>query len=386
MFVTTQQGQQQRRLQGVDVARALAIIGMLAVHLGPKDETDLAGRLYALPHGRASILFVLVAGVGIALLSVRPERRSDARLRLFAFALFLLPLGLALQALNHPVAVILHHYAAFYVLGIAALGLSPGVLAGLAGTLTLVGPALYLAGRIAVPGWFDHETVVLGDTPGTILMGLLTGGAYPLLVWGAPLLWGLWIGRQDLRSDGVRRRLMVWGAVVAALSIVLSELLLASVGEPAARFEWRYLFTDSSHSQMPLWLSGATGAAAFVLGAALHFADRFPHALAPLATLGQVALSLYVLHILMLVVAGGYLQQNEVLPAFVVVCAFTAVAAILAAAWRTRFARGPVETLMHLAWDAMEATLGRGHAAPSRRRSPTAEEEPRPVPLPSRTR
>jgi uncharacterized membrane protein YeiB len=88
-----------------------------------------------------------------------------------------------------------------------------------------------------------------------------------------------------------------------------------------------------------------------------------------------VALSVYVLHMLLLVVAGALLQHQAVLPAFAAVCTFTASTAALAMAWRSRFARGPVEMLMHLVWDAMEATLGRASQSPSRPRN-APEREP----------
>jgi uncharacterized membrane protein len=64
------------RIPGIDLARGLAIIGMLAVHVGPTHLDGFAGRLYALPHGRASILFVLVARVGVSLLAA--SRTSTA--------------------------------------------------------------------------------------------------------------------------------------------------------------------------------------------------------------------------------------------------------------------------------------------------------------------
>ena len=44
------------RIRGVDAARAAAIIGMFMVHVGPTDGEDVAGRLYALSHGRAGVV------------------------------------------------------------------------------------------------------------------------------------------------------------------------------------------------------------------------------------------------------------------------------------------------------------------------------------------
>jgi uncharacterized membrane protein len=62
------------RVAGIDAARAAAVVGMVMVHVGPTGQSDIAGRLYALPHGRASVLFVLLAGVGVSLLAGAQSR------------------------------------------------------------------------------------------------------------------------------------------------------------------------------------------------------------------------------------------------------------------------------------------------------------------------
>ncbi len=112
-----------RRLGGVDAARAVAVLGMVMVHFGPTPAPDTAlGNLYGVPHGRASVLFVLLAGVGVALLSAggpsekAPRRLANVRGRLILRAALLLPLGLWLQGLDHGVLVILQYYAVYFVL------------------------------------------------------------------------------------------------------------------------------------------------------------------------------------------------------------------------------------------------------------------------------
>jgi uncharacterized membrane protein len=59
------------RIQGIDLARAVAILGMVMVHIGPirLDGFGLTGAAYRLPVSHASILFVVVAGIGISLLA-----------------------------------------------------------------------------------------------------------------------------------------------------------------------------------------------------------------------------------------------------------------------------------------------------------------------------
>lgn len=352
------------RLYGVDLARAVALIGMLMVHFGPKGGTDLLGRLYALPHGRASVLFVLVAGIGVAFLSRRVDSRADARLRLFCFALVLLPLGLMLEALRHPVAVILHHYAGYFLFAIAVIGLPTRWLLRLAVLASLAGPLLFFAGRLALPAVFNRHSVQLGDTPLEVLWALLFTGPYPLVVWAAPLLWGLWIGRQDLHAPRLRRQLMLVGAAVAIAAVFASELLFAGFGEPRTPADWRFAFADTAHSQMPLWLLGAIGSAALVVGLALTAAARWPDLARRGAVLGQMALSIYVLHILVLWAAPTLVRHDDPALALLSVFGFALLAWLLATAWRRWQPRGPLEQLMH-GFATGVATLGQGPESPA---------------------
>ena len=364
MLSSPQPGTPSSRLHGVDLARAVALVGMLMVHFGPKGDTDLLGRLYALPHGRASVLFVLVAGIGVALLSRRVEAHGAARLRLFSFALVLLPLGLMLEALQHPVAVILHHYAGYFLFAIAVIGLPSRWLLRLAMLASLAGPLAFFAGRLTLPAVFDRHSVQLGDTPLEVLSALLLTGPYPLLVWAAPLLWGLWLGRQDLHDKRLRHRMMLVGAGVAIAAVLASELLFAGFGEPQTPADWRFAFADTAHGHMPLWMLGAIGSAVSVAGLALTAAACWPNLARRAAVLGQMALSIYVLHILVLWAAPTLVRHDDPSLALLSVFGFALLAWLLATAWRQWQPRGPLEQLMH-GFATGVATLGQGPEGPA---------------------
>lgn len=133
------------RLLGVDLARAVAVAGMVMVHFGPKPVPEtVAGKLYGISDGRASVLFVVLAGLGVAFLSGRNSgshrqllpkatqgsqrvatRSANARLQLILRGSLLLPLGLWLQGLEQVVlVVILKYYALYFLLAALVLGLS----------------------------------------------------------------------------------------------------------------------------------------------------------------------------------------------------------------------------------------------------------------------
>lgn len=113
------------RIAGVDAARGLALLGMIAVHIMPLavlsssavPSATWAGSLFA---GRASALFVLLAGVGLALLSggsgsIAAPKLAGVRRQVVIRAVLICGFGLGLGMLDTNVAVILVHYAIMFL-------------------------------------------------------------------------------------------------------------------------------------------------------------------------------------------------------------------------------------------------------------------------------
>lgn len=343
-----------RRIRGIDAARALAIIGMVMVHFGPTGPQDgLLNRLYGSTHGRASILFVVLAGIGVSLLA---GDRSPARLRsaagkLVFRAALLLPLGLVLQELETNVLVILQYYALYFLVAALVMPLGDRVVLGLSGFLLVGGAVAYLALGMARPDWFAAGgPAAWSDGPAQIARDLLLTGSYPLLTWSGPVLFGMWIGRRDLRSTATRVRMVVAGSVGAVLSSGTSAVLGAGGSGSATEPVWGQLLVAEAHSQMPLWLIGATGVATAVLGACLLLASRLPRLLWPLVTTGQLALTVYVGHLLVLAATPDLLRRETVEGALRTVGVFTVVTAALCTAWRAVASRGPLEAILRLPW------------------------------------
>jgi uncharacterized membrane protein len=90
------------RVVGVDVARGLALIGMMATHaFGSVEDNDDPTLAHLVAGGRAATTFVLVAGVSLAFLSggrtpVHGRERLGASAGLAVRALLIGVLGLAL--------------------------------------------------------------------------------------------------------------------------------------------------------------------------------------------------------------------------------------------------------------------------------------------------
>lgn len=115
-------GKSANRILGFDIARALAILGMVIVNYkismdaegnGPDWLVTLTGIL----EGRASAIFVILAGIGISLSTKKARLKSTSskeyRKMIWRRSLFLFVLGILLMLMQWS-ADILHYYA-FYM-------------------------------------------------------------------------------------------------------------------------------------------------------------------------------------------------------------------------------------------------------------------------------
>ncbi|WP_447588173.1 heparan-alpha-glucosaminide N-acetyltransferase domain-containing protein [Microbacterium lacticum] len=345
------------RVQGVDLARGLAVLGMLAAHLltiesfdptRPETWIDIA-------NGRSSILFATLAGVSIALLSAEPgsggtrpqtgPALSLTRRRLVVRAVLIWLLGAALITTGVPVYVILPAYALLFLFGATLLTLRTPTLwitaAALAVVMPWVQPVLD-----ALPMWQGES--------GSDLAALV-GWHYPFPLWAAFLLAGMAAGRSDLRSVRTDLGLLLGGlaAVVVAgigASVTTRALAAAPEGGPLGGY-LQTVLTDAAHSG-GLWeVIGSGGGALATLGACV-LVGRTPVSavLLPLRAVGSMPLTAYVGQICVWALwAAAVLGDTGDLGGFRALDPFWpfALGTILACtAWALLWGRGPLERIV----------------------------------------
>jgi len=311
------------RIEGIDAARGVALLGMMATHVLPLHTATGETVVGAVAAGRASALFAVLVGVGIALGSRAVDARSHlaAAAGLLVRALLIGLVGLMLVGLDPPVAVILTYYALLILIAVPLLRAPWWLLAGGAVLACVGAPVLSAVLRSGLPeGPGDQVGFAALAEPASALRELLVTGYYPVLTWTTYLLAGLAVGRLDLRSSRTGWGLLGGGAVLAAATAVLSSVLLAAGGLDAIggprellvqRYgtvptdTWWWLAVELPHSGTPLDLAHTTGCALAVVGAALLVARAAPWAVVPFAAVGAVTLTLYSLHVATLAVLGG---------------------------------------------------------------------------------
>ncbi|WP_167230142.1 DUF418 domain-containing protein [Massilia rubra] len=347
-----------QRILGFDLARSLAVIGMVIVnfkivmHASTPDAPWWLAIFDALD-GRASALFVVLAGIGLSLLSKRARESGDAaalraaRGGILKRAAFLFVAGL-LYVQVWP-ADILHYYGAYMVIGALALSWRGGAV--------LAAAAAMLAGFVLLAALFDYgagwnwDTLAYAGfwTPTGFLRNLFFNGFHPVFPWAGFLLLGMALGRVDLQSPTALQRVFIGGLAmgVAAESAMAIGALFAA---PAGGI-WQHLWSSGPLPPLPLYWIAAAGDAMAVIAACVWIGQRWPHArlLTPLVHTGQLALTLYIAHVVIgmgVLEALGLLNGRTLAFAIGSALVFSAAAILCAHLWRRRFALGPVESLM----------------------------------------
>ena len=351
-----------KRIIGYDLARAFAVFGMVVVNFKTVMSAEQNGppwleRLVGLLDGRAAATFVVLAGVGIALLSGKGRTSGNRdqlvqdRHTLLKRALFLFVVGLLYTPLWP--ADILHFYGVYIAAAAYLLNASTRRLWTCCAILLLAFVVMMLAMDYS-HSW--HWKTLTYDglwTPLGMVRNLFFNGFHPVVPWLAFLLLGMLIGRQDMNDRAVRRRVFMWGAGVALAAEGVSWLLIRTLSPESglAGQDVVALLGTAPMPPMPLYMLAGAGTASAVIAASVAVGEQYENAawLRPLVATGQLALTIYVGHV---VTGMGALEsigrlEHQPLPfALQAAAVFCAAGVVFAHLWRSRFKRGPLEAIM----------------------------------------
>lgn len=339
------------RYIGVDLARFLAIAGMMAAHLvtigaaiaEPGSFAETAGALTdTLTEGIAAPLFAVLGGVSTVFATqrlIRADRVGAAVGATILRGALLILIGLLLGLIETPVAIVLAYYGVAMIL-VAPLVAARGWLLGALGAVLGLcgGPlnALIRENQLTAdpPGSLTFED--FGDDWFAATRSLVVTGEYPAITWCVYLLIGILLGRALVAATarGTLARtaatLAAVGTVVAAGAQLLSSTVIARLadfggpwppdadlaqvrevvahsagGAPLAPELWAQLIA-TPHSGSPVDIARTAGIAVAVIALLVLVCDaaragsapRLGPVLGTVRAAGAAPLTIYSLHII----------------------------------------------------------------------------------------
>jgi len=342
------------RLPGPDVVRAVALIGVVVMNYhgylllqqeGPR-ATDAVNRFFDPWTGplstRFAATFVLVAGVGVTLLTRRSIGDRDAvrrrRTTLVRRGLVLYAGGLLLDQIWE--GTILPYYGALFVLAAVLFTLSSRWVVTIGVSAAVVG-ALVAWWRLEqqldgnATTWFDAPSRY---SPRGLALGVVVNGTHPLLPWLAFFCAGIVLGRC-LGRDGWRAAAIGLGAALFTVATLIGSAASGDRGSLIGTDPW---------SRSIVYTASALGTALMAFGIVTWLAEahRSSRLVRWLGAAGTMSLTLYVLHALLfdLVVNRlGWIRPTGLDTALIFAGCYWVVGISAAVAWRRRFGIGPFE-------------------------------------------
>ena len=350
------------RILGFDLARAYAIFGMFVVNFnivfGSQADASVPGWLLTLFNGNSSSMFVILAGMGIALMTNRAEYTLEEKQKLKSIVIkrswFLFVSGLLLY--NWWPADILHFYGGYLHLAALLLFVPKRFYLWAAGAAILVFHVL-LAVIPYENGW-NFETLQYADfwTVEGFLRSTFYNGWNPIFPWIAYFLLGMWLGRLDWQDKRIRKNVLLTG--IWAFSLVEILQFIAGCGYFDENLAF-YITADYIPPFLPFML-GTAGFALIVIVVCMLIGEKFTEnkLLQTLAKTGQMTLTHYVAHLTLGMIIFAVLTDKTEINSLnmgtpiapLTVLIYTAVYFILSMVfsrfWNLKLKYGPLETLM----------------------------------------
>lgn len=336
------------RMIGVDVARFVAIIGMIAAHLVPMagmlaepgSAADIADSVTEmLTAGIAAPLFAVLGGVSAVFATRRLREQghiAEAIVSVAVRGLLLIVIGLLLGFVQTPVIIVLVYYGVAMLLVAPFIAAPSWVLGGLAAVLSVIGGPVNImlrptAEAMLTGGWQITVGSLITDPLDTLCTVLLTG-EYPALTWCVYLFVGMLIGRALTTAHagetlGRTAGLLAMGGTALAVasqlvsryvgvpmgaratgedvSVFAEQVMQSSNGAPLSTELWAQLVA-TPHSGSPVDVFRTVGIAAAVIGLLVLVCDVWRErrgapvgvVLGAVRAAGAAPLTVYTLHIL----------------------------------------------------------------------------------------
>ncbi|WP_422860417.1 DUF418 domain-containing protein [Flagellimonas sp. S174] len=298
------------RIIGLDVARALALFGMIVVNFkmvfGAKDSSGII-RVINLLDGKAAATFVVLAGVGMALITKKANKTNDLKewtsikKKILKRAILLFLIGVSYITIWP--ADILHFYGVYMIVVIVLLKRTERSILLFGFGLIFIYPFLMMLWDYEM-GW-DFNSLTYNDfwTIRGFTRNLIYNGFHPVIPWSAFMVFGYWLGKQDLQNVKFVKKLLLFSILAFVVVQITSSVLinLLSGISPQTSKEIKELFGTSPMPPLPIYMLNGVAIAFTIISASILIigANKKNRIAVALAKTGQLALTFYVAHVIL---------------------------------------------------------------------------------------
>lgn len=305
--------------------------------------------------GKAAATFVVLAGVGLALMTKGAVQNDDqtklqrARVRIAKRALFLFAVGLS-YIFIWP-ADILHFYGVYMLITLLLLTRKRALIVLVAVLLILVYPVLMGYWDYEM-GWnFDDYSYEGFWTLDGFVRNLFYNGFHPVLPWAAFMLIGYWFGQKDLHDRAFVKKAFWWSTVVFVLIQAFSAWAIFALGPSFPEVE--YVFGVSPMPPLPLYMFNGIAIAISIISACILICQgrEKNRLIDALYKTGQLALTFYVAHVVIgmgavEVFSPGSYGLHSIEFSVIYALVFSGACILFAVLWRKYREAGPLEWVM----------------------------------------
>lgn len=351
-----------KRVIGFDLARALAIFGMVIVNFKIAMNAETGNALLmsfaGVFEGRASALFVILAGIGVTFITNKARSSSDrsfilkTRLLIVKRGALLIVVGLVFTPIWE--ADILHFYGFYFLIAAAIFTVNDKTLLCLSALIMVLFPALMLLFNYD-QNW-NWETLTYENiwSVDGMIRHILFNGFHPVFPWSAFLFFGMWLGRLDLSQVFLRRKLFFGSVIILLITEGSFYLIRAIIGADGTlgmtSEEVALLFSTSIIPPLPQYIISAGSSAVITLVTCLSISERYSKSsiIQRLSQTGKMSLTLYIAHVIIgmgVLESLGMLENQTINVSLFNALVFCVFGIIFSVTWIRFFNIGPLEWL-----------------------------------------
>lgn len=354
------------RIPSLDVTRAIALVGVVVMNYhaylnkgaafyppNPSFAERIFNPLSGILTTRFAATFVLVAGMGIALL-VQSAMQSGvgaliraAQMKLARRGLFLYAVGAAVQWIWP--GTILFYYGAFFLIAAVICTWSYRSLFAVSIASIAVSTGLTAwRGNRSFEGDFTQWLSPTPNSPRNLLIRTFVDYTHPVFPWITFICAGIILGRSLQRLAQLRKQIMVWSGVTLLITYFIRTFAMPDSIATRTDFVLQRVLSTNNHDHSVLHVTATLAVAllAFCIVSLITDSREDHQAVEFLARTGQMTLSIYLAHVFVFNLVVNWL--NWVRPtgldtALVLSLAFYLTAVPISSLYFRKFGIGPFE-------------------------------------------